>query len=471
MRTVRRPRLMCTSVIGYFTLAAILLVPTTGCAPEEDAQPDPSAQDSTFSAVPLPELAIPGYSFPEAESTVVRWSSIRDTAAIALHAWGLWTALTAETNEIFENQRLRVFETWYTPADIIASKKRLSAFPQLKRHPRPLELPRQLVPDTLAKKTVVGFVKYDPSAAAYAAQNDVFSAAVLDSLRNSGAAIRFPNTALTLKPVFLPGFIDDSLTLIEGRYYKLPVWPGPPDSVQAWGSEKWRECVWIDTQDPTDGPGNGDVMSCDGSVASRTPQTTYGLRRFIHFVQPDTVRILVAMHVATRETTRWTWQTFWWTPRPDQPNFPSSPSIAAHRPSQLQGAPRNYALCTAYSMVHPPQPSTGGSNTGNSVYCYNPWLEADFTPNVLPDSRWGMYNGVAVNNNFGIQTNCMSCHAQARWPAQTDTAGTLCTYTGDRYIDIDGAQFEGTLKLDFAWSIQGNAQPRDTTSVRSCPSR
>ena len=40
------------------------------------------------------------------------------------------------------------------------------------------------------------------------------------------------------------------------------------------------------------------------------------------------VAILVAMHVSTRETARWTWQTFWWTPTPENPHAPSSPNIA-----------------------------------------------------------------------------------------------------------------------------------------------
>lgn len=429
-------------ILGSFVFTAFLLLAATGCTPAGDE--DGEASDSTFSAVPLPNPNIPGYSFPEPEITIVDWVSTHDSLAINLHAWGIWTALTEETNEMFEEESLRVFETWLTPGDIKAD--------QDARHPRPLEQLNQLVPPNLAAATVIGFVKYDPSATAFMEQNHLLSAHTLDSLLNAGnAAIpNFPSTAVTLKPVFLKA---DPLN--ENRYFKLPVWPGPPDSVQAWGSDKWPTCVWIDTQDQTNGPGTAVDSTC--SASSRTDATTYGLGRFIHFVEDDTTHILVAMHVTSREITRWTWQTFWWTPTPGDPHFPSSASIAAERPSQLQGAPRNYAHCTAYSMVDPPQPNTGGSNTGNSVYCYNPWLEAGFIPENLPDSQPGMYNGMPASNDFGVQTNCMSCHAQARWPTNPNSTRNNPFYTGDQYIDIDGAPFNGTLKLDFAWSIQGNA--------------
>lgn len=414
-----------------------------GNGDDVDASPDVDSGnvDVVFSPVPLPDPGIPGYSFPEPEATVVDWAATGDTAAINLHAWGLWTALTEETGEMFDGQPLRVFETWLTPGDIKND--------QPPQHPRPLETVNQHQ-NSDPGATVLGFVKYDPTAADFAEQNNLFSAEMLNMLLAAGdtAIPNFPDTAVTLKPVFQPA---DSL--VDDRYYRLPVWPGPPDPVQSWGSTEWPNCIWIDTQDTADGPGT----AVDENCAGRTDETTYGLGRFIHFIENGTVNILVAMHVGTREMTRWTWQTFWWTPTPDNPYFPSSAAIAAERPAELQGAPRNYAHCTAYSMVDPPQPNTGGSNVGESVYCYNPWLEAGFTPENLPASQPGMYNGMPVANDFGVQTNCMSCHAQARWPVTPDGNNQNPFYTGDQYIDIDGSQFDGSLKLDFAWSIQGNA--------------
>jgi hypothetical protein len=114
-------------------------------------------------------------------------------------------------------------------------------------------------------------------------------------------------------------------------------------------------------------------------------------------------------------------------------------------------------MAVAYSMESPPQPNTGGKNVGNSVYAYNPWLEAGFGPGDLPASQPGTYNGKAVANYVGMQTNCMSCHAQASYSSTTpDLTGVL--YTGDQYIDMKGAQFKGNLRTDFLWSIPGNAR-------------
>ena len=45
----------------------------------------------------LPNPGIPGYNFPEPESTILGWVNNQpaDTAKIYLHGWGLWASLTA----------------------------------------------------------------------------------------------------------------------------------------------------------------------------------------------------------------------------------------------------------------------------------------------------------------------------------------------------------------------------------------
>ena len=451
--------------------AVPLSVLAVGC-PDADSNANVTVlSDSSFNAVPLRDPGIPGFHMPEPESTVVGWAADPDSAApMSLHMWGLWTALTAMTDETYLGEPLRVFETWYTPDDIKASETSGAPLTAVSRRPRTLTAMNQLVPTSRAAATVKGFVKYDPSAAAFTESNDLMVMSVLQALLDRGATAipNFPPTAMTLKPVFAPGFVEGP-PLIQGRYYVLPAWPGPPPTPREWDHDLWGQCVWVDTRDPSDGPGTGAVdTACDTTNISRTPETTYGLGRFINFTIEETVYVLIGMHVTSRETTRWTWQTFWWTPTPDAPLEPSSPSIAAARPAQLQGAPRNYAGCYVYSMLDPPQPNTGGSNTGNSVYCYNPWLEAGFGPSVLTASLPGLHNGVPVRNDYGVQTNCMSCHAQARWPARLDSVNGYnpCSYTGDRYVNLDDPAFAGTLKLDFAWSIQGNVAGSD--SVPSC---
>jgi len=62
---------------------------------------------------------------------------------------------------------------------------------------------------------------------------------------------------------------------------------------------------------------------------------------------------------------------------------------------------------------------------------------------------------VKTPNDVGAQTNCMSCHGQANW--NPNNVANAPDYTGDRYIDMNSPQFKGTLKVDFLWSIPGNA--------------
>jgi hypothetical protein len=210
------------------------------------------------------------------------------------------------------------------------------------------------------------------------------------------------------------------------------------------------------------------VASADGS--SRTDATTYPVSSMINHrlsaleaqefnaSQPGAsanagdFAVLVAMHVAGREISRWTWQTFWWTPTPDDPQFPSSGATAALRPSQLTGAARNYAMALGYNMESPGQPSVGGQNAGNAIYVFNPYLEARFGPENLPDSLAGRDpEGRPAANNVGVECNCMSCHIRASYnPGALTTAPK---YSGARYTDLADPQFAGTLQVDLLWSL------------------
>ena len=173
--------------------------------------------------------------------------------------------------------------------------------------------------------------------------------------------------------------------------------------------------------------------------------------------QPGDLAVLVAMHVTTREIARWTWQTFWWTPEPETPLAPSSSAIASLRPQQLRGAARNYAMALAYTMQVPDQPQVRGNNSGAAVYAYNPWIEARFAPADLPDSIPGLDPlGRPAANNHGVQSNCLSCHAQANYnPDHLDTAPR---FTGTRYVDLADPKFNGTLQVEFLWTIARHAR-------------
>jgi hypothetical protein len=449
-----------------------------------------AAGGGTITAVPLPNPQIPGFTFPESEATLLGWSyevgnntsgAATAFANLNLHGWGLWAALTMQTSQVDDGERLRVFETWYTPQEVdqIPSKSTVAALPLLKRQRAVLRNfaqfehgvdPQVRLANTATNgnQTVFGYVKFDPTAAAHVVTQNLLSAATLNQLMQDGAQQIpvFPNTALTLKSAFL---IITAQTLVDGRYYRLNAWTGPPQTPQPWGPERWPGVVWIDIRGG--GSGNGQVdlnASTDGS--SRTAATTYPVSSMIyHLVTPTEAQqfnqdqpgqnvvagdyaILVAMHVAGREITRWTWQTFWWSPMPSNPQLPSSTEIAALRPATLTGAARNYAMALSYDMITPGQPNVGGENAGLGVYVYNPYLEAVFTAANLPDSLPGKDPfGRPAANNVGVACNCMSCHMRANY--NPNNLATAPRYSGSRYTSMDDPQFSGTLQVDLLWSI------------------
>jgi hypothetical protein len=440
--------------------------------------------------VPLPNPRIPGFNFPESEATIVTWvyemggGSPAASAAfnnLNLHGWGLWTALTMETAQVDHGQRLRVFETWFTPQEVAGEPKAtpVSAFLRAPRR-RPVlrnfaQFQHGVIRNSLpassgsdGSETVFGYVKFDPTATDHIMREGLLSITALNQLMQGGAQQIpvFPSTAITLKSAFQ---VITAQSLVDGRYYRLNVWPGPPATPQAWGSNMWPGVVWIDLQGGGNGSGQIDMeASTDGST--RTDATTYPVSDMINHrlsaleaaefsqVQPgagaveDDYAVLVAMHVAGREISRWTWQTFWWTPTPDNPLAPSSQAIAALRPAQLSGAPRDYAMALGYDMLTPGQPNVGGQNAGSAVYVYNPYLEARFGPANLPDSVAGNDpDGQPAGNNVGVACNCMSCHIRANY-----NPGNLATaprYSGARYTDLDDPQFAGTLQVDLLWSL------------------
>jgi hypothetical protein len=256
--------------------------------------------------------------------------------------------------------------------------------------------------------------------------------------------------------------------MVDGRYFPLEVWPGPPqklDESHGYGPEKWSTWVWIDVKGSSQGKGK--VICSPGRPDPSTikPEVSYGVDQFINFplssedarvlnkwhrdhgenvaeLKTDDFAVLTAFHAASREITRWTWQTFWWLPDPDNPKLPSAKSIADDRPARLTGAARHYAMVPCYSMLLPDQPLSGGEDKGRPVYAYNPYLEAFFGPGHLH----------GLKNRVGLQSNCMSCHAMACYTKDGPPLDSEL-YIGDQYVDLKDPTFRGRLKTDFLWSV------------------
>lgn len=452
-------RLMPAVILGFACLA--------GCsvAPEEETAEE--VQDTGIQPVPFP----PGPDFPVARDVVDGWVSDQDTAAMFLHAWNIWKGLMQPTDEPDPggNRNLVVFETWLSDVEIF-DENVSSAADVKSRRLRPFQPPRQNHHANLAAaatpsdpEQVIAFVKYDPTAADFTFANAYNKAATLDQLQASWTPEtpildreiqQFPDPSIALKPTYW--------LIKQSGLTSLPVWPGPPATPMSFPPTAWDTCVLVD---PSNQSGGGAAEGdCNGATKELpvvnledfhhqqlTEQEAQAIRELANTAdqlkgaQAGDYAALVAMHVTSKELLRWTWQTFWWSASPDSPNFPSSGEAAAQRPGDLPGAAGHYAVCTAYSMVLPAQPVTGGQNLCESsgdpgcLFCYNPYLEAGFGNFSTPD-----------NPKFGINTNCMSCHGRAHWPSSAQQPG----YVGDQYDDLGGEAFAEVTKLDFLWSLQ-----------------
>jgi hypothetical protein len=439
----------------------------------------------------LPSI-VPGFTFPEDSNTVLGWLSPYDSTSVYNHAWGVWAGLTANSGELYQGDSLLIYQTWLGIGDIqaiVASGGREKAAQLTKTGRTPLTVPNQLLHarkfaalqghavDTSAGFNTSGFnfwvsVSYDPNAAEHVISHSLLKQSVLDSYLKPGgigSIPPFPPKAITTKPVYFVGHRRDSLV-------RIPAWPGPPSTPQAYDADIWNNYVYADIQNRQQ-PGKKLVpVTTDKPSSAQIAAATCNLSDFINFkidaamakyfneqqsaVQGDTavagdIAILVAMHVTTKEISNWTWQTFYWAPNPGTPYSPSSVLAASLRPSQLQGAASHYALSTAYAEVLPNQPVTGGTNTGvTAMIGYNPYLEATFGPAVFA----GFPQSFNPAYQYGIQTNCMSCHALA--------TAQPTPYTTDQYVDMADTIFINTVQLDFAWSIQAAIIPDSASATK-----
>ena len=163
-------------------------------------------------------------------------------------------------------------------------------------------------------------------------------------------------------------------------------------------------------------------------------------------IKPGNIGLLVAMHVTGKEIANWTWQSFWWSPTPND-------SLGFDRPRTIRTPWNNYQMTTAYWMTSPPSAGAGGTPR----VAYNPYLETSLTGTV--DTVGG-----SSAPWYGPQTNCMSCHRMASWRNVPDTVsadsivhgftGPKFPYVPASYVDPgNAALLSGLTKTDFLWSL------------------
>lgn len=435
---------------------------------------------------PLPTNIVPGFNFPEDSAVIYSWLNTGDTSfndsAICAHAWGIWAGLTAETNQSYGGVPLRVYETWFGIGEVQSVIRNGLTLDSAKTNRTALTVPNQtshhnvmnFSVDTLLADTgnIFDAVTYNLPAARFAVSRSILKQDVLNEYYNAGGIgviPAFPNDAITLKPTYFIGKPD-------GNLVRIPVWPGEPATMRPYGPQFWNTYVYADTTNSLQ-PGKSVVpVTGENPTPEQIAAATCNLSDFIYFAMDSVMAhyvdstqqggptyvagdlaILAAMHVATKEISNWTWQTFYWDPNPAAPLFPGT---NLSKPSQLTGAPAHYSTSTAYGMLRPNQPISGGNNntTNRPVFGYNPYLEAPF--NAATFSVPNAYNSTY---QYGMQTNCMSCHAMAAY----NPTNSPFRYSTDQYIDMsDTTLFNNYVQLDFAWSILANVIPSSTATKK-----
>lgn len=478
-----------------FTLSLLVMYCNQPAKQEEE-------KSGSITPVDLP-VKVPGFHFPEDSTVIYGWLNNPsmplnyDSASVYKHAWGVWAGLTAQTDQVYAGDKLLVYETWMGVSEIkeaivqqnagaavkAAGKKRRSflerprqfehGFHVVNKMPAlkaALMAPQNDTIDTNAANNQWVTVSYSPAAANYAISNKILDISVINKYQvpgGIGSIPAFPNSSVTIKPTYFVGSETDSLI-------QIPVWPGAPSPADSFSFGRWPRCVYADVHNrQPSGKKVVPALQSDRNPAS-VLAATCNLSDFINFkvdsamaahmnasdssnggngpsfAHKGSIAILVGMHVATKEISNWTWQSYYWAPDPAQPFDPSSNLAASLRPSEITGAAAHYAVVAAYAMVLPNQPINGGTNTGTThVYGYNPYLEASFF-GLSPNQP---------NNQFGVQSNCMSCHGMA-----TEDGGL--PYNTDIYFPMNDSLFLNKVQLDFAWSIQGNLINDTVTSKK-----
>ena len=463
----------------------------------------PSTKDTTTTAASIgavgtyatvPDWYAPPPSvrtYPTASPTIHQWIQNGDTASIRAHGWDIWQSVTSPSPQ---NASAPVWETWYSGHEIFDPAPNPTATLRRHRLRYRFELPRQKThvfalgrrraPDFAERW--FSFNRYTRPTAEFIYKNRLWDYRMLSDTNRAfdrlgtPVALRELSTsrgevdpeAFVLKPVF---------QFVDGKNPScIPYWSGdaPPTTSNTNNpiAKTWKQFVVIDptgvlkgkktagdsiqgcrpgtqwqvvslssfysvtlTQEMADSlsvfaEGSGDDIGAGNDTAVAAIKA---------MAKPGNLGLLVAMHVTGKEISEWTWQTFWWSPTPND-------SLGFDRPASI-GAPwNNYQMNTAYQMV---TPSRSGPS-GKPRIAFNPYLETSLCSSPQTDcanSTW-----------YGVSTNCMSCHRMAAWKDTVtidSTGGKHGGITGPPYVPasyVNAANpkvFGRYAKTDFLWSV------------------
>lgn len=406
-----------------------------------------------------------------------------DLDSIEGHAWDLWEAINAPTDQVINGTPLPVWETWYTGEEAFLDNQEALSDTQLRDFdPASQSIHAGALAGTTDNSTPLAaaamtFNRFNRPMYDGIQQNRYYDRATLQQLDNvfdaAGAApgqrtiMQFPNTSIMLKPVWfvVPG----------DRPSMLPYWAGEePDATTSdrnpsW--DTWKQCVLVDptgkaTTDasrvcnegqPGETEVNGgdyelkrvstDLATSDFYAFEITEEEVDSFGQFkmifdnsnrkddVETIEAGDFAILLAMHVSTREIENWTWQSFWWVP--DTTEVVASPPNAQVAPPSVAAPFDQFHMCTAYFMTTP----VAEGVDGEPWRCFNPFLETDLTDLYTADR--------SVSDDVGKHSNCMTCHRVAQFSSSGDIE-----YASEGFVaPSDPAWFSSGVASEFSWAM------------------
>jgi hypothetical protein len=479
--------------------ALVFLLPAfAGCAAgEEDPVVSFARRDIAAHGYFDPQ---PVGSYPASEARINGWINAGQIDSIRAHAWNLWQSMTTMVDD-----STPTWQTFYSGHELfdLVGPPAADARP---RHMRlPLERFRQLnhafigAPRAMRSRIpvdpderVFGFNRYSRSTANYIWDNRLNGSAIIyltnllmmaDSVPLAAREILVsPDStdplSIVTKPVFqfIPGDRPSPIPYWRGytsadtrtdvmfdtlhpppRYWKQGVVVDPTGKLQPGDSvfmapndsvpPAWLKVVplssfyhiTVTAADSANLSTFGSTESGDdmGAMADTSGQAVIAAAR------PGAIGLLMAMHVTGKEIPNWTWQSYWWSPMPND-------SLGSDRPASIPAPWNNYVMTTAYSML---------TVDNQPNIAFSPYLETSLAGKTEVDSiQW-----------YGVITNCMSCHRRAAvgyWGDSATFEVTAPIYGPAAFVDPgDTIIFTvpskranppvriPTVKLDFLWSV------------------
>jgi hypothetical protein len=438
-------------------------------------RPSPSSGTTSWGLHPS---SFPNWFAFENSRVVSAWIDQRNTKAMTFHAWKLLAALSSLTKQDFRGASAPVFMTWWpqedtfsaaTPASIAHAASLGPAIHFSRPHVptnRFLPVAQRPAADPAAaplpgsQNPITVTVQYDNDVYQQVQVNQYYSPTVLNNVNNGWGNTplanqniqNFPNTSVAIKPSYLFAYANQPTQL---QYWTGATNSTTPETPQ-YGT--WTDWLWV--VPPSVDPAAFKKQQNDG-------HEVVSVNDFYHFpltaadftasndplngsvlfpnnpmsqsgFAPGDYAILVAMHVASREVPSWTWQTFWWTI--------DTPVIPAPIDGRIKPPFNHYQTAVSYSYTQ------DGLNSPTSLptLCFNPFLETGF------DNSTFVYPA-----QLGTNSNCISCHRAAVWPAIPPASAPLGSvnpgYVANGVIDPgDPYLFSGQTKTDFMWGVQNN---------------